>query len=307
MNNFDDLFEQRPQAEAAPQKQESQKERPKRKWWQVKEEKHRKEAYATLDKIFGEFSEGTGSMEAYLDVQSRFPFHSARNALLIEAKCPHAERIHDEKGWKDMGVTVLEEEKRLPIIILEPGKAYRREDGSVGQNFYAKEVFDISQTTARDEAQPQVSYDDRLLLKGLIASSPVPIRAVEELPQGCGAVYDPEQNAILVKKGMDAPDIFRCISLEAANVQLAQSHEGYSREAEGYKAYAVSYMLCQRYGVDVKGYDISRLDGVLQGQDPREEVPAALTDMRDTFKEMNGRMARAMGLTRASRQKEQER
>lgn len=307
MNNFDDLFEQRPQAEAAPQKQKSQKERPKRQWWQVKEEKHRKEAYATLDKIFGEFSEGTGSMEAYLDVQSRFPFHSARNALLIEAKCPHAERIHDEKGWKDMGVTVLEEEKRLPIIILEPGKAYRREDGSVGQNFYAKEVFDISQTTARDEAQPQVSYDDRLLLKGLIASSPVPIRAVEELSQGRGAVYDPEQNAILVKKGMDAPDIFRCVSLEAANVQLAQSHEGYSREAEGYKAYAVSYMLCQRYGVDVKGYDISRLDGVLQGQDPKEEVPAALTDMRDTFKEMNGRMARAMGLTRASRQKEQER
>ena len=307
MNNFDDLFEQRPQAEAAPQKQKSQKERPKRQWWQVKEEKHRKEAYATLDKIFGEFSEGTGSMEAYLDVKSRFPFHSARNALLIEAKCPHAERIHDEKGWKDMGVTVLEEEKRLPIIILEPGKAYRREDGSVGQNFYAKEVYDISQTTARDEAQPQVSYDDRLLLKGLIASSPVPIRAVEELPQGRGAVYDPEQNAILVKKGMDAPDIFRCVSLEAANVQLAQSHEGYSREAEGYKAYAVSYMLCQRYGVDVKGYDISRLDGVLQGQDPREEVPAALTDMRDTFKEMNGRMARAMGLTRASRQKEQER
>ena len=307
MNNFDDLFEQRPQAEAAPQKQKSQKERPKRQWWQVKEEKHRKEAYATLDKIFGEFSEGTGSMEAYLDVQSRFPFHSARNVLLIEAKCPHAERIHDEKGWKDMGVTVLEEEKRLPIIILEPGKAYRREDGSVGQNFYAKEVFDISQTTARDEAQPQVSYDDRLLLKGLIASSPVPIRAVEELPQGRGAVYDPEQNAILVKKGMDAPDIFRCVSLEAANVQLAQSHEGYSREAEGYKAYAVSYMLCQRYGVDVKGYDISRLDGVLQGQDPREEVPAALTDMRDTFKEMNGRMARAMGLTRTSRQKEQER
>ena len=307
MNNFDALFEQRPQAEAAPQKQKSQKERPKRQWWQVKEEKHRKEAYATLDKIFGEFSEGTGSMEAYLDVQSRFPFHSARNALLIEAKCPHAERIHDEKGWQDMGVTVLEEEKRLPIIILEPGQAYRREDGSVGQNFYAKEVYDISQTTARDEAQPQVSYDDRLLLKGLIASSPVPTRAVQELPQGRGAVSDPEQNAILVKKGMDAPDIFRCVSLEAANVQLAQSHEGYSREAEGYKAYAVSYMLCQRYGIDAGGYNISRLDSVFQGKDPREDVPAALTDMHNAFKEINGRMARNMGLTRAGKQKEQER
>ena len=26
-------------------------------------------------------------------------------------------------------------------IILEPGKAYRREDGSVGQNFYAEAQF----------------------------------------------------------------------------------------------------------------------------------------------------------------------
>ena len=139
MNNFDDLFEQQPQAEAAPQKQESQKERPKRQWWQIREEKQRKEAYATLDRIFGEFSEGTGSMEAYLDVQSRFPFHSARNALLIGDKCPDAVRVGGYKEWHAQGIEILEDEKRLPIIILEPGKAYRREDGSVGQNFYAKE------------------------------------------------------------------------------------------------------------------------------------------------------------------------
>ena len=306
MNNFDDLFEQQPQKEAA-RKPEPQKEKPKKQWWQLREEKQRKEAYATLDKKFGEFSEGRGDMKAYLDVQSRFPFHSARNAILIGEQCPDAQRVGGYKEWASQGIEILEEEKRLPIIILEPGKAYRREDGSVGQNFFAKEVFDVSQTTARDEAQPQVNYDERLLLKGLIASSPAPIHATEELPQGRGALYDPEQNAILVKKGMDAPDIFRCVSLEVANVQLARNREGYSREAEGYKAYAVSYMLCKRYGVDAQEYDISRLDGVLQGQDPKEVVPAALTDMRDTFKELNGRMARAMGLTRASRQKEQER
>lgn len=306
MNNFDDLFEQQPQKEPV-QKPKPQKEKPKKQWWQLREEKQRGEAYATLDKKFGEFSEGRGDMKAYLDVQSRFPFHSARNALLIGEQCPDAVRVGGYKEWHSQGIEILEDEKRLPIIILEPGKAYRREDGSVGQNFYAKEVYDISQTTARDQAQPQVSYDDRLLLKGLIASSPAPIHATEELPQGRGALYDPEQNAILVKKGMDAPDIFRCVSLEVANVQLVRNREGYSRETEGYKAYAVSYMLCKRYGVDAQEYDISRLDGVLQGQDPKEVVPAALTDMRDTFKELNGRMARAMGLTRASRQKEQER
>ena len=306
MNNFDDLFEQQPQKEPA-RKPEPQKGKPKKQWWQLREEKQRKEAYATLDKKFGEFSEGRGDMKAYLDVQSRFPFHSARNAILIGEQCPDGQRVGGYKEWASQGIEILEEEKRLPIIILEPGKAYRREDGSVGQNFFAKEEFDVSQTTARDEAQPQVNYDERLLLKGLIASSPAPIHATEELPQGQGALYAPEQNAILVKKGMDAPDIFRCVSLEVANVQLARNREGYSREAEGYKAYAVSYMLCKRYGVDAQEYDISRLDGVLQGQDPKEVVPAALTDMRDTFKELNGRMARAMGLTRASRQKEQER
>ena len=235
MNNFDDLFEQRPQKETVPRKPEPQAEKPKKQWWQVKEEKQRKEAYATLDGVFGAFSEGRGDMKAYLDTQSRFPFHSARNAILIGQQYPAAQRVGGRKEWESQGIEVLEDEKRLPIIILEPGKAYRREDGSVGQNFYAKEVFDIAQTTARDEAQPQVSYDDRLLLKGLIASSPVPIRAVDELPQGRGAVYDPEQNAILVKKGMDAPDIFRCVSLEAANVQLAKNHEGYSREVRATK------------------------------------------------------------------------
>lgn len=306
MNNFDDLFEQQPQQEAV-QKQEPQKEKPKKQWWQIREEKQRKEAYSTLDRVFGEFSEGQGDMKKYLDMQSRFPFHSARNAILIGEKCPDAQRVGGYKEWDSQGIEVLEEEKRLPIIILEPGKAYRREDGSVGQNFYAKEVYDISQTTARDEAQPQVSYDDRLLLKALISNSPVPIRAVDELPvQGRGAMFSEEQRAILVKKGMDAPDIFRCVSLELANTQLSKNSAEYSREAEGYKAYAVSYMLCKRYGIDAEGYNISRLDNVLQGKDPKE-VPAALTDMRDTFKEINGRMAKALGLTRASRQKEQER
>ena len=308
MNNFDDLFEQQPQKEAAPQKQETQKERPKRQWWQIREEKQRKEAYAALDRVFHAFSEGHGNMQAYLDTQSRFPFHSARNAILIGEQFPSAQRVGGYKEWASQGIEIREEEKRLPIIILEPGKAYRREDGSVGQNFYAKEVFDISQTTARGEAQPQVSYDDRLLLKALISNSPVPIRAVEELPvQGRGAVFDQGQNAILVKKGMDAPDIFRCVSLELANVQLSRNNAGYSRETDEYKAYAVSYMLCQRYGIDAGGYNISRLDSVFQGKDPMEDVPAALTDMHNAFKEINGRMARNMGLTRAGKQKEQER
>ena len=71
MSNFDDLFEQQPQKEAAPRKQDEHKERPKRQWWQIREEKQRKEAYASLDKIFADFADGKGNMEAYLDIMIR--------------------------------------------------------------------------------------------------------------------------------------------------------------------------------------------------------------------------------------------
>lgn len=199
MNNFDDLFEQQPQPEATEKPEPQRRSRK-----TVVADPRGKAAQGSLrhpGQGVRRVSEGHGDMKAYLDTQSRFPFHSARNAILIGEQCPNAKRVGGYKEWASQGVEILEEEKRLPIIILEPGKAYRREDGSVGQNFYAKEVFDISQTTARDEAQPQVSYDDRLLLKALISNSPVPIRAVEELPgQGRGAMFDPEQNAILVKR-----------------------------------------------------------------------------------------------------------
>ena len=55
-----------------------------------------------------------------------------RNALLIGEQCPDAVRVGGYKEWHSQGIEILEDEKRLPIIILEPGKAYRREDGSVG-------------------------------------------------------------------------------------------------------------------------------------------------------------------------------
>lgn len=54
MNDFDDILEQPAEQESPAQ------EKPQRKleWWQIKEQRQRKEAYSTLDRIFHEFSEG---------------------------------------------------------------------------------------------------------------------------------------------------------------------------------------------------------------------------------------------------------
>ena len=164
MNDFDNILEQ-PAEQEAPAQEKPQR---KREWWQVKEERQRKEAYATLDRIFHEFSEGRGDVQGYLDTHGRFDRYSARNALLIHEKCPNAKQIGNYQYWENHGVDILKTEKSNPIIILEPGNTYRRKDGSTGQNYYAKEVYDISQTSARGQEQPQVALDERLLLKALI-------------------------------------------------------------------------------------------------------------------------------------------
>ena len=212
------------------------------------------------------------------------------------------------KEWHSHGIEILEDEKRLPIIILEPGKAYRREDGSVGQNFYAKEVYDISQTTARDQVQPQVSYDERLLIKGLIASSPVPIRAVGGTAPGpwshvfCRAERHPGE------KGHGRPGhLPLCLPGRSPTCSLPKAWTAIPERQTGIKP--MRSAICSAGGMawDAQEYEISKLDGVFQGQVPREDIPAALADMRDAFKSLNGRMARAMGLTRDSKQKEPER
>ena len=111
MNEFDDILEQPADQEAPAQ------EKPQRKleWWQIKEQRQRKEAYSTLDRIFHEFSEGKGDVQGYLDTHGRFDRYSARNALLIHEKCPNAKQIGNYKYWESQGVDILKTEKNNPI------------------------------------------------------------------------------------------------------------------------------------------------------------------------------------------------
>ena len=296
MNNFDDIFES-----AAASGQPGTRSR-----WQVRQQHNLENAYAMIDAALEEISQGKGDVPGYLDIQSRFDRYSARNVLLVQKQRPTATRLGDKKYWREQGVAVLRAELRKPVIILEPGREYTREDGSVGQYFNAKEVYDISQTTGRDQVQPQVSVDGRLLLKALISRSPAPIQVVDTLPDGRGAVFNQEQGAIQVRRGMDAANIFRSVSLELCHVDLKLQTVGYSRSEDSYKAYCASYLLCKKYGIDVRSYDLSGIQGVLAGKEPWE-IAGELSDIKETANAISARMSRALEQNRQSKSKEQER
>ncbi len=298
MSNFDDMFEVQP-TEGGFGNRPFDKEA-----WSAQKQAERKAVYELADATAQEVAGDGGKFRDYLDLQARLGNYSVTNALLILAQRPLATQLKDFDGWKEAGIDIRRNENG--ISILEPGNEYKRDDGSIGTSYNVKKVFDISQTRARGKAQPAVKVDDRLLLKALIHRSPVPIQMTDELPGNAGAVYDHERQTISVRRGMEAPDLFRCVSVALARAELDVS-EGISDPAQAaFPAYCVSYMLCRQNGVDVNGYDFSQLPESLSQSDA-QGIREALSEIRDTAHTISGRMSRVLEQNKASRTKEQER
>mgnify|MGYP006900174414 FL=1 len=169
-----------------------------------------------------------------------------------------------------------------------------------------KRVYDISQTTARTRTPQAVSHDARALLNALIYKRPAPVQSVDELPNGMDAVYDREQNAVFVRRGLSANDLFCGLSKALAQAELARTGEEYTEENAGFKAQCVSYILGKEFGVDVSGYAFEAPADFLRTDDP-QTIRAELTDIRDTAYDISARMMRSLEQSKAPRQSEQER
>ena len=303
MSSFDDIFD-------APQKQEPSRQPDAtfdKEAWAPNKPPHRPDAYDKIDRTAESVAADGTAFQTYLDVQSRFERYSTGNALLIMAKNPHATKLGDVDYWKGQGGFVTRNQFDNPIMILEPGNEYTREDGSIGVSYNPKRVYDISQTTVRTKAQPQVNRDERVLIKALIHNAPAAVRATENMEQtGKGALLDPQQNIIFVRKGMDGADIFRSVAVELAHAEYAKGNPAYDRSANAFRAYCVSYMLCRKNGIDTKGYDFSRLPDTFAGMEA-QDIRGELSAIRDTVADVSARMARVLEQGQLPRQQGHER
>jgi hypothetical protein len=237
---------------------------------------------------------GSGEkFQQYLNTLSRFERYSPQNTLLIHAQRPEATKLGDYDHWKDAETPVSK--GAVGISIFEPGKEYRREnDGGVGVSMNIKRVFDVSQTAAKNKLPPENNHDIRLLLKALMSNSPAPIRLVDTSPDGAGARYDEQLNIIEVVRGLDGESLFRCMAQEIAYAGLDhQNTDTLTCQDKGFAAYAASYVLCQKYGIDTKGYDFNDSPDYFknrEGKDIRGEIKA----IRDTVNDVAGRMAKVL-------------
>lgn len=251
MAEFDDIFEPNEESKPAFNKEE----------WVKRQQENRTQAYEMLENATQEITNPDVFM-SYLDAQSRFDRYSVSNALLVAYQMPEATRLCDAKSWKEYGVFIRKGESA--IVILEPGKEFKRQDGSVGTNYNAKKVFDISQTTAKQYPKTQKTYNERTLVRTLLKQSPVPVEISDKVPEEAGAVYQPEGKKILIRKGMPGDEIFRCLSREVAHAKLDKGN--YSREECNLAASAISFITCERFGI--KPYLIKDTD-LFKGHDSK--------------------------------------
>lgn len=255
MQNFDDLF-------TVPSTPEEDKPA-----WIAHKQQEREAVYAQIDEAISTMASDGPRFQNYLDVQARFDRYSVANTVLIASQMPEATRLGDFDAWKASGAYV--KRGAVGLSILEPGKEYRREDGSVGVSYNVKKVFDISQTNAQRPAQ-KTHPEDRQLLRALLNDPPCKIEVTAEVPDGRKVAYIPDEKngAILVRQGLDAHTIFRGLAQELARVHLEKG--GKDCTSSDFVVYSVAYLLCQRNGVPVDSFSFQRMPAAYKEMDPQD-------------------------------------
>ena len=269
--------------------------------WAAQKQAQRKEAYELIDNTCSEMMISGDSFRQYLDVQGRFDRYSVNNAILVSAQMPEATQLKEKAAWKQSRVYVNKDAQK--VVILEPSKEYTREDGSKAVGYNAKEVYDISETSAKDRQEAQEKKSMRELVSALIDASPVPFVPVADLEMP--AYYDSEQQSIFIRTGLNEEQLFVSMAKEVSAAVFDFKHNE-SREASEFKSYCVAYMVSARYGVDTRGFNFSRLPKELAETDT-QMFKGELNSMRDVLGEIQSEMYKSMEKNKPAKSKEQER
>jgi hypothetical protein len=290
-DNYDDLFNDldRPEPETPEEPQDT---RESKEEFAARKQAERESLSELAISTEAEVTSDAGAFQKYLDTLARFERYSAQNTLLIHAQRPDAARLGDYDHWKEAGTPV--NRGAVGISIFEPGKEYRRDDGGIGVSMNVKKVFDISQTAARNKLQPEPERDIRVLLKALMSNPPAPIKLVSELSEATGARYDEQRDVIEVMRGLDGVSLYRCLAQEIAYAELDhQNTDALQCNDKGFAAYAASYALCIKHGIDAKEYDFSGAPEYFAGRDGKE-IRGEIKTIRDTVNDVATRMARVI-------------
>ncbi|WP_270246753.1 hypothetical protein [Coprococcus sp. AM11-30B] len=295
-NSFDSLLN----ASAVPQDEKVQA-------FIAESRNNRNRCYELSEQVTAQVATDGKMLQKYLDVQSTFDRYTTNNALLILAQRPDAQKLGDYGYWRDHGFYLKRMERQNPVLILEPGKTYKREDGTVGNYYNAKKLYDISQTTMSDTTIQKSEYEEHDLIRALVSTPPVNIVAAEpeQMPDEKGAFFKPEEGCIYVRKGMSAQEIFQNLVPELVFAGYADGNPHYDKNEDAFHVSCASYMLCKKYGMDTSRYNFLHAPEFFENMEP-QEVRGELSKARDAANAISGRMTRVLEQDKNLNQRQQE-
>ena len=287
-NSFDSLLN----ASAVPQDEKVQA-------FIAESKNNRNRCYELSEQVTAQVATDGKMLQKYLDVQSTFDRYTTNNALLILAQRPDAQKLGDYGYWRSQGTYVKRVERQSPVLILEPGKNYEREDGSMGTFYNAKKLYDISQTTLTDKHIEEVKHDERSVIRALVSNPPANIVAAEpdQMPDEKGAYFEPEENCIYVRKGMSAQEIFKSLVPELVFAGYADGNPHYDKNEDAFHVSCASYMLCKKYGMDTSRYNFLHAPEFFEKMET-QEVRVELSRARDAANAISARMAKVLDQNR---------
>lgn len=255
--------------------------------WAEMKQTQRQELYAKIEQYLEMLPMDENRFRQYLTVACRFYQNSVGNIALIAEEKPEATRYQTYENWNRENISIRKGEQGFSILV--PNGTYRKADGKTGTNFDVQKVFDISQTTAIIPAPAM--QDIRLNLKALMLRPTCPIQVSD---QQNNAVYVVDQKQVLVGRNQDMEATFRSLTMALAHAELAKSMEDYlpGKPVNAFYARCVSYIMCSRYGVDVREYNFMDMPVIL-GNCNTKELRQHLSIIRTTAITMIDRTEKA--------------
>ena len=142
----------------------------------------------------------------------------------------------------------------------------------------------------------------------MLDTAPIDIESMDEMPlPTMGAFYNSEKKTLYVKRDIgDSVALCQCVAQELGHVQLAINSEAYSRRDSGFQAVCIGYMLCKKFGVDTRNFDIEHIPDELKNAEPKE-IRAELSKIRTAMSGIYSRVSDEIYRQKQERSKDMER
>ena len=259
----------------------------------IKQEKAEKEKIKSKEEIketAKKITEYGEIYKTYLDVQSRFPNYSVGNALLVTAQNPKATQLKDAESWKKDKINFIG--KPNPIIILEPGNIYTREDGTEAQGYDPKNVYDISDMRVKRQLNT-VPYTHESILKAVLSMSPVQVEIVQNTSNSSKLVnFNADTRTIEVSQNAEVKETIQGLIREVASIHLLSFAD---TELNNFKNESVAYMISKRYGMPTNNFNFDKIPQELKEM-TAQEVKAELAKGAECLQILTEGMDKEIGM-----------